>query len=137
MDMGQRVADCYSGESAPCRQACPLDIDIPEFITRIQRGNFKSAYNLLRDQAIFPQIVHLICGKPCAGSGVWAGWSPPTARITACFMRDTSMRAHTRPVWDIRVFPVKANGARWLGICAWRRKPDAGIMCVMCPPEKA
>jgi len=65
MDMGAFVADCYSGESAPCRLACPLNLDIPEFIAKIKRGNFKSAYNLLRDYVVFPRISCLICGEPC------------------------------------------------------------------------
>jgi len=65
MEMGAFVADCYSGESAPCRLACPLNLDVPEFIARIQRGNFKSAYNLLRDFLVFPLIACNICGQPC------------------------------------------------------------------------
>ncbi|MCL1896473.1 MAG: heterodisulfide reductase-related iron-sulfur binding cluster [Clostridiales bacterium] len=66
MDMGKHVADCYSGESPPCRMACPLDLDIPEFMAKLRRGKFKSAYNLLRDYVIFPEIVSQICGEPCA-----------------------------------------------------------------------
>ncbi|MCL1895488.1 MAG: heterodisulfide reductase-related iron-sulfur binding cluster [Clostridiales bacterium] len=68
MDMGKHVADCYSGESPPCRLACPLNLDITEFIARLQRGKFKSAYNLLRDYVIFPKIASQICGQPCAGA---------------------------------------------------------------------
>lgn len=68
MDMGKHVADCYQGENAPCRSACPLDLDVPKFITKLQRGNFKSAYNLFRDHSIFPEIVQLICDQPCMGA---------------------------------------------------------------------
>ena len=64
-DMRAFVADCYSGEGAPCMEVCPLGLDVREFIARIQRGNFKSAYNYFRDQVIFPAIVCSICEQPC------------------------------------------------------------------------
>lgn len=65
MEMGNHVADCYSGEDAPCVLACPLNLNIPSFINKLQRGNFQSAYNLFRDYAIFPGIVQQLCQQPC------------------------------------------------------------------------
>lgn len=65
MEMGNHVADCYSGEEAPCASACPLNLNVLDFINKLQRGNFQSAYTLFRDYAIFPGIVQKLCPKPC------------------------------------------------------------------------
>lgn len=70
MEMGNHVADCYSGEDAPCVTVCPLNLDIPDFINKLQRGNFQSAYNLFRDYAIFPAIVQRLCPQPCEAACV-------------------------------------------------------------------
>lgn len=79
MEMGNHVADCYSGEDAPCVTSCPLNLNIPDFIKRIQQGNFKGAYNLFRDFAIFPAIVQKLCPQPCANACVRGLLDQPVA----------------------------------------------------------
>lgn len=70
MEMGNHVADCYSGDEAPCVVACPLNLNIPDFINKVQRGNFQGAYNLFREYAIFPKIVQKLCHKSCESACV-------------------------------------------------------------------
>lgn len=70
MEMGNYVADCYSGDAASCVVSCPLNLNVPDFINKIQRGNFQGAYNLFRDYAIFPRIVQKLCSKPCESACV-------------------------------------------------------------------
>ncbi|WP_169717717.1 hypothetical protein SPSIL_036980 [Sporomusa silvacetica DSM 10669] len=64
-DMGNYVIKCYSGDSPACRCACPLNLDIVAFNTKLKKGNFDSAYMLYRDQVIFPAIVCRLCDQPC------------------------------------------------------------------------
>lgn len=70
MGFADFAAACYNGEDPPCRAACPIDLDIKDFITKIQRKNFNSAYTILRDTVIFPEIVCEICPQPCASACV-------------------------------------------------------------------
>ena len=43
---------CYFCFDAPCTEACPTDIDIPEFIKRIQSGNTKGSARKIMEQNI-------------------------------------------------------------------------------------
>jgi glutamate synthase (NADPH/NADH) small chain len=52
---------CYYCFDAPCSTACPTDIDIPEFIKRIQSGNIKgSAYKILEQN-----VMGGMCARVC------------------------------------------------------------------------
>jgi len=52
---------CYYCFDAPCTTACPTDIDIPEFIKRIQCGNVKgSAHKILAQN-----IMGAMCARVC------------------------------------------------------------------------
>ena len=52
---------CYFCFDAPCTTACPTDIDIPEFIKRIQCGNVKgSAHKILAQN-----IMGAMCARVC------------------------------------------------------------------------
>ncbi len=64
--MEDYAASCRNGAPPVCRRACPLDLDIPAFITKLQRGNFTGAYAILRDAVIFPEIVCRFCPEYCA-----------------------------------------------------------------------
>ncbi len=56
---------CFSGEFASCSYACPLHLDIRSFIEKVQRGSWTSAYRVLRDGFIFPDIVVELCEHSC------------------------------------------------------------------------
>jgi len=52
---------CYFCFDAPCTEACPTGIDIPEFIKRIQSGNIKgSAHKILE-----ANIMGSMCARVC------------------------------------------------------------------------
>lgn len=72
-DMDKFVKDCCSGEKPPCRCACPLDLDIVALNTKLQKGNFNSAYTMYRDKVLFPGIVSRICDQPCCSACVRKG----------------------------------------------------------------
>ncbi|TEB08565.1 NAD-dependent dihydropyrimidine dehydrogenase subunit PreT [Pelotomaculum schinkii] len=64
-DMDKYVKDCCNGEKPPCRCVCPLDLDVVMLNTKLQKGNFNSAYTMYRDKVLFPGIVSKICDQPC------------------------------------------------------------------------
>ena len=59
------AADCCRGDPAFCTCACPFQLDVRDFITKILRGGFDAAYRKFRDAVIFPQIVTALCPSPC------------------------------------------------------------------------
>lgn len=69
-DMDKYVKDCCSGEKPPCRCVCPLDLDVVSLNTKLQKGNFNSAYTMYRDKSLFPGIVSVICEQPCLNACV-------------------------------------------------------------------
>lgn len=62
----EKIVDkCYNNEQPPCTCACPFGLDITEFISRLKKGKFSSAYSLYQDHVLFPEIVSRICDQPC------------------------------------------------------------------------
>ncbi len=53
-----RCLYCYD---APCRQGCPVNIDIPNFIQSIKTGNTRRAARLINDANPFGSV----CGRVC------------------------------------------------------------------------
>ncbi len=66
--LGYREADatnecerCLVCPNAECVPACPVNIDIPGFITRIADRDFRGAYDVLTESTLLPAI----CGRVC------------------------------------------------------------------------
>lgn len=57
---------CLHGKEAPCSSNCPFDLDVREFVTKLQRGSFGPAYNLYRNATAFPELVTRLCNAPCS-----------------------------------------------------------------------
>lgn len=57
--------DCLQGEPAFCTIDCPFHLDTRDFISKIQRGSFNSAYRTYLNAVGFPGIVSELCGEPC------------------------------------------------------------------------
>ena len=56
---------CLHGKNAPCSSACPFELDVREFVSKLQRGSFGPAYNLYRNAVAFPELVSRLCTQPC------------------------------------------------------------------------
>lgn len=52
---------CLQCKTAPCRQGCPVGINIPEFIKHIKDGNFDSAITEIKTKNNLPAV----CGRVC------------------------------------------------------------------------
>ncbi|NTV90188.1 MAG: NAD(P)-binding protein, partial [Clostridiales bacterium] len=64
-DMDQYVKACYNGDMPACRTVCPLGLNVVQFVSKLQKGNFNSAYGQYREKAIFPAIACRLCDQPC------------------------------------------------------------------------
>ena len=58
MAEAQRCIDCAN---PTCITGCPVEINIPEFIKNIERGDFLEAAKVLKDTSALPAV----CGRVC------------------------------------------------------------------------
>lgn len=56
-----RKSDCL----APCRQKCPVQIDVPRFVDHLRRGEKQQALLTIKMRNPFPGIVGRTCPHPC------------------------------------------------------------------------
>ena len=56
---------CLEDETAFCIVQCPFHFDVPEFMNKIQRGSFHSAYKDFKNAVGFPLIVLELCDERC------------------------------------------------------------------------
>ena len=52
---------CLNCKNAPCIKGCPVNIDIPSFISSIKDGDAMKAYNIITKTSSLPAI----CGRVC------------------------------------------------------------------------
>ena len=60
---------CLSCLNPQCVKGCPLPNKIPDFIKQVKQGDFDSAYKILKEETILPEICGTICPheKQCQG----------------------------------------------------------------------
>ena len=52
---------CIQCGGAPCKKGCPVGVPIPEFIAKIQEGDYKGAVDTIKQTNLLPAI----CGRVC------------------------------------------------------------------------
>lgn len=52
---------CLNCKHRPCVEGCPVNISIPDFISKIKSGEFEEAYGIITDSSSFPAV----CGRVC------------------------------------------------------------------------
>jgi NADPH-dependent glutamate synthase beta subunit-like oxidoreductase len=57
--------NCSSDRLAPCRQTCPAEIDIPQYIAQIREGDYEGAVNTIRERNPFLLSCGRVCPHPC------------------------------------------------------------------------
>ena len=57
----QEANRCLNCKNMPCVNGCPVNIDIPNFITKIKTGDFEGAYQVIAKSSSLPAV----CGRVC------------------------------------------------------------------------
>lgn len=52
---------CLNCKNRPCVSGCPVNIEIPDFISRIKEGDFEGAYKVISKSSSLPAV----CGRVC------------------------------------------------------------------------
>ena len=52
---------CLNCKNKPCVEGCPVNIDIPSFITKIKEGDYEGAYKIISNTSSLPAV----CGRVC------------------------------------------------------------------------
>lgn len=52
---------CLNCKNKPCMGGCPVQIDIPAFISEVAQGHFESAYEIITKSSSLPAV----CGRVC------------------------------------------------------------------------
>ncbi len=61
---------CIQCPKSPCRQGCPVGIDIPRFIELVATENFGAAYALIKEENSLPAICGRVCPQETQCEGV-------------------------------------------------------------------
>lgn len=56
---------CQDDRLAPCRQTCPAEIDIPQYIAQIRAGDYQGAVNTIRERNPLLLACGRVCPHPC------------------------------------------------------------------------
>jgi len=59
------AAVCQALFRSPCQHTCPVELDIPGYISLIKENKFVEAYSLIKQRNPFPSICGRVCHHPC------------------------------------------------------------------------
>jgi NADH-quinone oxidoreductase subunit F len=59
------AAVCRALFKSPCQHTCPVELDVPGYISLIKDGRFVEAYALIRQRNPLPAICGRVCHHPC------------------------------------------------------------------------
>ena len=77
----EEASRCLNCPTRPCVGACPVNIQIPDFIGAIKEKAYEEAYRIITETNLFPSICGRVCPqeKQCEGSCVLAKVKQPIA----------------------------------------------------------
>ncbi|MBQ0002255.1 MAG: NADPH-dependent glutamate synthase [Treponema sp.] len=60
---------CLQCKNQPCVSGCPVNVQIPQFIAQIAKGEFKKAVDIIKETSLLPAICGRVCPqeKQCQG----------------------------------------------------------------------
>ncbi len=59
------ILDNIRLKTAPCRRACPMDVNVQGYVQSIARGDYDLARSIVREKLPFPEIICMVCDHPC------------------------------------------------------------------------
>lgn len=123
----KKIADsCLNCKNKPCMEkGCPVKTNIPEFIEKIKKDDYKKAYEILVENNIFSYACSIICPREeqCEGSCI-RGIKQEATKIGELekFINEWALENK----FDINIKQKEKNGKKvavigsrtsWFGMC--------------------
>lgn len=110
----------------PCQAACPLRMDIREYVDLVAQGKIMEALQIIRDDNPFPSICAYICNHPCEEACRRGQVDKPIAiralkRFAVEFGGDRMIQTKAETTHDERV-AVVGSGPAGLSVAYYLRK---------------
>jgi heterodisulfide reductase subunit A len=135
-----------------CRAACPARINVQGYVALIQRGKFKEAVELIRQDMPFPAICGRVCFSPCEDACTRVNVDQAVAiralkRLVADIEREQGrikptpiQKTHSEKIAIIGAGPAGLAAAYELAklgypVTVFERNPEAGGMMRYCIPD--
>ena len=95
---------CLNCKNKPCVEGCPVNIDIPAFIQKVQQEDFDGAYDIISSSSSLPAVCGRVCPQEtqCEGKCVRGIKGDPVGigrleRFVADWHNENSTAAVTKP----------------------------------------
>ncbi|MBM4249936.1 MAG: 4Fe-4S dicluster domain-containing protein [Euryarchaeota archaeon] len=90
----------------PCRKACPVGTDVPEYVRLISAGRDDEAIEVIRERALLPLVLGFICLRPCEAACRRGEVNEPVAICE--LKRHAALR--DRKGWRAKIRPAADTG---------------------------
>ncbi len=112
------ITDCYV---APCREACPVGQDIPQYIQAAGSGDFDASLSIIRATNALPGVTGYICEQPCTTNCTRLDYDSPV------FIRDVKLSGFLKG--DVSGKDIAGESGKLNGKVAVVGAGPAGLAC--------
>jgi NADH-quinone oxidoreductase subunit F len=122
-----RAAVCTALFKSPCQHTCPIEMDIPAYISLIRAERFEDAYKVLLKTNPFPSVCGRVCDHKCQSKCRRGKMDEPIAiKFLKRFITDNAPRLKIEPVTVTRNEKIAVVGAGPAGLTAARDLAQRG-----------
>ena len=121
------LMSCFT---APCRTGCPIQQDIPAYLSRVDEGKLAEALQIVVERNALPHITGNLCPHPCGAKCERSFYEPEGARI-----RESKLEA-ARGGFDEVVKKLRAAGPARQAFCRAGRLPRPLAPCPLKPRRR-
>ncbi|MCX5829609.1 MAG: FAD-dependent oxidoreductase [Deltaproteobacteria bacterium] len=115
------AAVCTALFKSPCQHTCPIEMDIPSYISLIRANRMEDAYKVLLRTNPFPSVCGRVCDHKCQTKCRRGKMDEPIAiKFLKRFITDNAPRPKTEPVPVTRNEKIAVVGAGPAGLTAAR-----------------
>ena len=104
------TTDTYCSKlTAPCMDACPIQLEIPKYIEYIKDAKFEDSLAVIRERLPLPGVVGRVCFRPCEENCRRGNLDEPIAiKSLKRFVADRELSAEKEPQYQ--VLPTEKTG---------------------------